>query len=399
MNADKPCLQRRFDLDWLRVFAILAVFVFHSGRFFDLDDWHVKNATTYYGSQVWTTFLVSLLMPFIFMISGASLYYALGSRGARTFIADKVKRLLVPLMVGIFTHVILQVYLERLTHHQFSGSFFQFLPHYFDGWYGFGGNFAWMGLHLWYLLILFLFSLLFYPLFKCLSVGTGHQLLHKFSNFLSLPGVIYLLGLPVAGLLILLDPREVIGMRNFGGWPLWNYMLFFVYGFLVMSHEGLQKRIQQARWVSFGTAILGLLVLLVLWSGQPDPAFGSTRYAQVFGIFGLSSWCWLLAFFGFGMKHLNFNSKFLSYANEAILPFYILHQTVLLCVGYFITQWNIPDLIKYALIGSSSFLIIMAVYEYLVRRVTILRLLFGMKADSKPQASGSKVSNQVDQPA
>jgi glucan biosynthesis protein C len=385
MESEKSSSQRRYDLDWLRVVAILAVFVFHSSRFFDTDNWHVKNPTTYFGAQVWITFMANWLMPVIFMISGASLYYALGSRGVRKFMEDKVKRLLVPLTIGIFTHIMFQVYLERLTHGQFSGSFFEFIPHYFDGWYGFGGNFAWMGLHLWYLLILFLFSLLFYPLFRWLSSGSGGQVLHKFGTFLTLPGMVYILGLPVAGLLVILDPREIVGMRDFGGWPLLNYMLFFLFGFIVMSHTELQKRIQQIRWVSLAAAVLSFFALFTLWGQKGDPAFGSPRYAQVFGIFGVSSWCWLLAFFGFGIKHLNFKTRFMSYANEAVLPFYILHQTVLLSIGYFVVQWDIPDLLKFLIISSSSFATIVVLYEYLVRRVNILRFLFGMKPKTELQ--------------
>ena len=183
---------RRFDLDWLRVGAILAVFVFHSSRFFDTMDWHVKNLTTYFGVQVWVTFLGNWLMPLIFFISEASLFYATGSRGAATFVVDKVRRLLVPLVVGIFTHVILQVYLERVSHHQFVGSFFEFIPRYFDGWYTSGGNFAWMGFHLWCLEVLFVFSLLFYPLFRALLTAPGRRLLDLLGRFLALPGAIYL---------------------------------------------------------------------------------------------------------------------------------------------------------------------------------------------------------------
>ncbi|MFN2152188.1 MAG: acyltransferase family protein, partial [Anaerolineales bacterium] len=375
---------------------ILAVFVFHSSRFFDTDNWHVKNPTTYFGAQVWITFMANWLMPFIFAISGASLYYALGSRGARKFMEDKVKRLLVPLIVGIFTHIMLQVYLERLTHRQFFGSFFDFIPHYFDGWYGFDGNFAWMGLHLWYLLILFLYSLLFYPLFRWLSAGFGRQVLDKFGTFLSLPGMVYILGLPVAGLLVVLDPREPIGMREFGGWPLWNYMLFFLYGFIVIAHEGLQKRIMQVRWISLAAGVLSFFALFALWASKGDPSFGSSRWTQVFGIFGMSSWCWLLAFFGFGMKHLNFKTRFMTYANEAVLPFYILHQTVLLCIGYFVVRWGIPDLLKFFVTSMSSFTLIVVLYEYLVRRINILRILFGMKPMMKTRASSSKIHEPVE---
>lgn len=38
---------RRYDLDWLRVLAILAVFFYHSMHFFDPGDWSVKNLATY----------------------------------------------------------------------------------------------------------------------------------------------------------------------------------------------------------------------------------------------------------------------------------------------------------------------------------------------------------------
>lgn len=369
---------RRVDLDWLRVGAILSVFIFHSSRFFDTTDWHVKNPATYFEAQVWITFLGNWLMPFVFAISGASLFYALGSRGAWKFIADKLRRLAVPLVVGIFSHAALQVYLERITHRQFAGSFFDFIPHYFDGWYGYGGNFAWMGLHLWYLLVLFVYSLLFYPLFRWL-VSSGKSILQRLGDFLALPGAVYLLALPIAYLFVTLDPRTDWGQRNFGGWALPTYILFFVSGFIVVAHEGLQKRIVQLRWVSLGISIVCFVALIALWASRGDPPYGTERYAQVFGIFSLSSWCWILTFFGFGFRHFTQRKPILAYANEAILPFYILHQTVLLCIGYFVVPWQIPDLLKWAIIAGSSFAIIMLVYEFLVRRFKALRFLFGMK--------------------
>jgi hypothetical protein len=83
--------------------------------------------------------------------------------------------------------------------------------------------------------------------------------------------------------------------------------------------------------------------------------------------------------FGFGMQRLNFNTHFLKYANEAVLPFYILHQTVIVTLGYFIVRWPIPDWLKFFTILLGSFGVVMVLYEYLVRRINILRFLFGMK--------------------
>jgi len=393
MNQEKQVSTRRSDLDWLRVCAILAVFVFHSSRFFDMDRWHIKNTATYFGAQVWITFLANWLMPFIFVISGASLFYALGARGVWKFAEDKLRRLLVPLVVGIFSHIMLQVYLERLTHHQFEGTFFEFIPHYFEGWYAFGGNFAWMGLHLWYLLILFIFSLLLYPLFRWLRTRFGQRLLDAFGRFLALPGAMYLLALPIAWLMVSLDPREPSGVRDFGGWPLPVYLLDFLYGFILISQPTLQQRVQQFRGFSLVLAIGSFLALSILWVEQGNPTYGTLRYAFIFGIFGMMSWWWILTFFGFGMKYLTQTRPFLTYANEAVLPFYILHQTVLLCVGYYVTRWDIPDALKFILISSSSFIVIMALYEFLVRRVNILRVLFGMKA--KQMTAESRVTSRI----
>jgi peptidoglycan/LPS O-acetylase OafA/YrhL len=69
----------------------------------------------------------------------------------------------------------------------------------------------------------------------------------------------------------------------------------------------------------------------------------------------------------------------LSYANEAVLPFYILHHPVLVSVGYFVVRWAVPAVVKFAIIDALSFAIIMALYEFVVRRFNVIRFLFGMK--------------------
>ena len=360
---EAKAITRRYDLDWLRVLAILSVFVYHSTRFFNNEDWHVKNPVTYHLVDVWNSFASSWLMPLVFVISGASLFYALGKGGlvetVGKFIKDKVLRLLVPLVVGMFVHGAIQVYLERLTHHQFSGSFFQFLPHYFEGIYGMGGNFAIQGMHLWYLLVLFVFSLVCLPLLLLLRSRLGSQALGKLTDLLAIPGVVYL----VVGVIVYLnhlDPNTLLGFDKFS-FNLAVYLAFLLFGYVIMASEKLQRSIQRLRWISLlGTVII--TVMLVLGDNHDD----------------LMAWFFSLTVFGFGMKHLNFSKPFLKYANEAVLPFYILHQTVLLCVGYFVVQWAIPDLLKWLSIASISFVIIMGLYE-LVRRNNILRFLFGMK--------------------
>ncbi len=381
MQTNQSLPQRRFDLDWLRVIAIFTVFLFHSTRFFDTFDWHVKNATTYQWVQIWTMFQSNWGMPLIFVISGASLYFSVGK--VVKFIKSKILRLFVPLAVGVFTHVAIAIYLDRVTHHLFYGSFFQFFPKYFQGLYP-QGNFAWMGLHLWYLLVLFVFSLLFLPLFYMLK-GPWQKALHWLGNLFSLPGMVYVLAVPIALLAIRINPNSTLGGRNWGGWSLLCYIPFFLYGFLLISHDGLQQQIKHWRWVSFGISIVCTGALIYVYSLFGNPLYGSLRYSLLNGLFGLNAWLWVLTVMGFGMQYLNFYTPFLLYANQAVLPFYVLHQTVLLVIGYYITRWPIPDLAKFFVIAVCGFLAVLLMYEFLIRRLNVLRVLFGMKPKAKTQ--------------
>ena len=101
-------------------------------------------------------------------------------------------------------------------------------------------------------------------------------------------------------------------------------------------------------------------------------------------LFWILSACSLLpTFLGFGMQHLTSTTPFLKYASEAVMGFCILHQTVLLVIGYYVVRWNIPDFAKWTIIAASSFVIIMAIYEFIIRRVNVLRFMCGMKTVSK----------------
>jgi glucans biosynthesis protein C len=370
----KPA-QRRFDLDWLRVLAILIVFIYHTVRFFHNEDWIVKNPTRYLAMDVVETTLANWNMALIFVISGASLYFALGRVDAGTFLKDKVLRLVVPLVtMGMIVFGLLQVYLYNLTHGEFNGSLFRYLPQYFQP-----GSFAWTGVHLWYLEILFVFCLIFLPLFYWLKRGSGQRVMSALCDRLASPGAMYLLVLPTVLCLMLTDGRSFWGNTDWGGGSLLSHATFFLAGFLIISHEELQRNIQRFRWLSAAFVVVLMVTLFGLLMTVGEPASGTLLYALGRALWGLWSWSWVLAILGFSMKHLNYNNPILAHANEAVLPFYILHQPVLVCIGYFVVEWAVPDAIKFVIIAAVSFAVIMLLYEFVVRRFNALRLLFGMK--------------------
>jgi hypothetical protein len=90
-------------------------------------------------------------------------------------------------------------------------------------------------------------------------------------------------------------------------------------------------------------------------------------------------------FVGLAAKKLNFNHKFIQPANTAILPIYILHQTLIVVFGYYIIQFNASIFVKYLLIAGTA--IPSAIMLYLVlKRFNLLRFLFGLKTETKKNA-------------
>ncbi|MEM6700573.1 MAG: hypothetical protein AAF599_19365, partial [Bacteroidota bacterium] len=97
-----------------------------------------------------------------------------------------------------------------------------------------------------------------------------------------------------------------------------------------------------------------------------------------------SAWAWLFTAMGYGKRYLNRPNKYLAYTNRAIYPFYIIHQTIIVIVGYYIvTLVDEGILAKYLFISTLSLLLSIGFYEFLVRPFKVMRFLFGMKPESK----------------
>ena len=75
----------------------------------------------------------------------------------------------------------------------------------------------------------------------------------------------------------------------------------------------------------------------------------------------------------------------MAYGREAQLPYYVLHQTPIIVIGYYVIQWKISPLLMCVIITLASTAIVLLVYEFLVRRIPVLRFLFGMRAKATEQ--------------
>ena len=228
-------------------------------------------------------------------------------------------------------------------------------------------------MHLWYLLMLFLFSWMLLPLFQ--RIQEAPTLTSRLADFFSQSIMIYLFFIPIMLMefIVGLSP-ETIGRRDFGGWSPLTYLVIFLLGYILATDKRYRPAIERVRFFSL---TLSLLLLAIGYGLEMADISISSYYLAPFR--GLNTWAWLLTFLGFAIHHLNFNNSFLKYANEAVLPFYILHQTVIVLVGFIIREWDLAIFPKYLFLAAVSFTIIMLLYEFIVRRVNLLRFLFGMR--------------------
>ncbi|WP_309740876.1 acyltransferase [Methanococcoides alaskense] len=373
-------------MDWLRVIAILAVVIFHSMRFFDPMDWDVKNNVLSENIMVLVLFIVQWLMPLFFLISGMSIYFVLSFRTKGQFIKSRFLRIMVPyLLVGIFVILPPQHYLRFLSGGGSGLTFLQFYSNYLT--YTFVDVFSYFGLppmgHLWYLLFLFIFSLVMLPLFVYLRTGSGRSIISRTASIFEKPGAIFLLALPIGVLTAILDPTSFAGNPNyFGGWSILAYPIILFYGYLIASNKNLEETIHRHGKVALVLAITTFPVILWFIQSVLDGTyqFGSYEYAGVALLRSFNLWCWMIAFLGYGKKYLSFYNSTLKYANEGLIAFYILHQTVIQIVGFFIADWDMGITPKYMILLTTSSIVIVMIYEIAIKRINVVRFLFGMKS-------------------
>jgi hypothetical protein len=336
-------------------------------------------------------------MPFFFVLSGAAVFLSKRSDKTGEFMKSRFLRLLVPLIfIGTFIINPLYVYIERLFSGQAASGFFQWYPQYFDGMYGFGGNFAPLGqgTHLWYLEFLFVYSLILLPLFAR-SKKRGTSFLSRLSTHFEKPWALFFLFLPISVVAAAFEIFGLGGVRIVGGWDPISYLFFLSYGYLVFSNVKIGQTIEKHSRIYLAVAIILTALFLDSHFGFILKIPGLTRYdlrndgallplnrslwVAVQALRGLLAWCWIIGLLGLARRFLNFNNKSLAYANEAVLPFYILHHTIIYIIGYLVIQWDMNIGSKFIIISITSFAIIMAIYEILIRRINLLRFLFGMR--------------------
>lgn len=368
-------------LDSLRVLAVLMVFLFHSTKAFTAGEWHVMNAeTSMIASIIFGAFLAPWGMPFFFLLAGAGTWFALQRRSAHQFASERFRRLFMPFLVGSALFTPVQSLFEWrffVRAHGYVGSYLQFMLDRWGGWNPTISN--WIGYHLWFLVYLFIFSLLVLPLLIWMR-ERGRGFAAWVVRLWDHRGGLLIFALPL--LIIQVSLRPIFpGAQNWADF--FFDLFFFLSGYLIYADERFVRIIRRDWWLALVTgsvSFLGLVVTLAL--GQAEALYSDPNapgYRLFWGVASVDAWCWSVFMLSIGMRFLDFSHPWTRYGQEAIVPFYLFHQPVIVAVAFFVVQWQAGVAVKMLAVLISSFAVTAAIYELIVRRLQPLRAIFGMK--------------------
>ena len=392
--------QRQTYLDWLRILSIFGVLIFHSAMPYVAEDgWHIKNKETSYLLMESNMFLHLFRMPLLFFISGTVSFYMMQRRSAAKFIGLRFRRLFIPLLVGMFFIVPPQIYMERLVG-GYQGSFLDWYPNVFNFIPYPKGDFSWH--HLWFIAYLLVYDLIFAALFAWL-ISAKSQRLKKGLSALSKGKWVYVLMLPGIIWYALLS-RKYPETNNlihdpcyFGYW-----LLFLLVGFICILQPLLLDSLERNRRFALTIGFLTLILLNYLRWNKIEPFHEKWPYSDEIFMYlfdalkPIIAWSWVLALVGYGKRYLNCEHRILNYLNQAVYPFYILHQTVIVLLVYYLVQVpNESILSKYIYTIVITFFITVLTYHLLIKPFALMRFLFGMKP--KERAMRFKFEKQEQQ--
>ena len=373
MSALDTTATRLHYIDWLRVLAVLLLFPYHVTRVFNEEAFYVKADEVSAALNVVLGFVSVWHMPLLFLLAGASTYFALRRRGSREYLGERFTRLGVPFLIGVFVLLIpVQTwygarfnsgYTESFWHYLVSGDFLRWNIQeggdYFGG-FGFG--------HLWFIFVLLLVAVIALPLLA--NDGRGGRLLRGLSRRLAHPA-----WWPLAALLIyageaLPDPT--------GALTPFYYLVFFVLGYVAVCDPGFMTTAERYRLPALATGVL-LAAFWVLTPGLRDALPDPSLQLTALNLLGaLASWLVIVGALGYGRRYLDRTSPALPYLSEASYPVYLLHQTVIVIAAYYVVDLAAAEPLQWLTLMVVSVAGTFALYE-VVRRTRVTRWAFGMK--------------------
>ena len=383
-------IDRRVDLDWIRVGAFFLLILYHVGMFYVPWDFHVKTARP----VDWLEPIMQLTNPWrltlLFLVSGAATRFMADKMSASGLARARTLRLLPPLVFAMFVIVPPQSYYEILEQApQLAGSFWSFYGKYATA----SGNWCdtdgclitptWN--HMWFVAYLLVYSLLLAGVWAVARerlCKLGERLGEELRGWGLLVWPIVVL----TTFRIVLMPLFEVTHALVDDW--YNHavsLVAFLFGFLTAKSLTLRDEFIRLRWPALSLALLAWAVFATYaWQYRADYAQPPEALRQVMrAVYAIDQWCAIAAILGFGAKHLTRGGPALTWLTLGVFPFYIVHQTVIVVAGHHLARMRMNQALEAAIMIAITFGACLLTYET-VRRVAVLRPLFGLKFRAKP---------------
>lgn len=368
--------QRLYFLDWLRIGAFFLLVLYHTGMYYVTWDWHVKTPHPSDAIEPFMMLSSPWRMSLLFLIGGAAAAFLLEKLGGKGLAKERSKRLLVPLIFGMFFIVPPQAYFEVVSDVAYQGSYFDFMQLYVRAYHGFCDHNGCLDLptwnHLWFLSYLWVYTLILAAIGSHRIQAAGAWLLRQLHGW-----KLFVLPLAVLALgRILLLPHWPHTHNLTSDWH--NHAMslpVFLLGAAMARQGEFWQRLDNARFTALGF-FLASWAAIVCFSSMNE-AFQITWLPLARTVYALCQWSGIVAVCGFGHRHLNFDSAKRRYLTQAVFPVYILHQTLIICLAMALRATGLPPVTEGLLIVVLTLAISFGVFEA-VRRVTLLQPLFGL---------------------
>jgi peptidoglycan/LPS O-acetylase OafA/YrhL len=284
-----------------------------------------------------------------------SAYYSLQKRTAKLFIKERVKRLLVPSLAGIFIIGWIGGYITSLYVDMFAGNgdkipgVIKYLIYALSG----------IG-PLWYAQELFLASMVL----LLIRVIDRKDKLWKLSGKINM-AVLLLLFFAVWGSSHLLNTPLITVYRN------GIYIFMFLLGYYVFSHEHVQDLLEKYHLPLLIAAVLCGIVYTFTYYGQNYTTDACLQ--SPFTNFYL--WIMTLAVLGCGKAWFNNQNRFTQYMNRRSFGIYVLHYPILIGFAYLVAHYlKLPTILNYVVLLVIEIIIVPVAYE-VISRIPVIRFL------------------------
>ena len=396
-------MNRRHDIDALRALAFALLILYHLCMLYVYDwGWHIKSPYQSEWLQVPMLFLNRWRMHLVFLVSGLSVSFLLKNADTGRFILSRSWRLLLPLTFGCLLIVPIQPYVQGVSNGLVEPGFGAFLIRYFghaqawpagafDGWeHGFTWN------HLWYLTYLWFYTVALALLLPLLRSPVGQWLRSRLTDLRGWR-LLILPALPLLIATVTLQPRFPDNGDFIHDWYRNAiYFTVFLYGYWLGNDTGVWAELVRLRKKSLMAALSFVPLYLVLVHVLPDEIPDWQQYL-VWALRNLYLWTALCAILGWAHALLDRPFHWLPWAKESVYPWYMLHQSLIVVLAYWLIPWHLGPVWEPLLVLSGTVAGCYVIGE-IAKRIAWLRPCFGLpgKQREKPASQGSLANYATD---